>query len=210
MKDIMDKNAFLSLSRQGKSIKEISRITGSARNTVRRYLREYDVLSKKMDTTQDDVLLSQIQNQIVSAPSKKKVDYPKRVFTKEVEKEFFRIIETSKEKDSLLGANKQHLTATKIHKELIRKGFTIGLSTVTLHYRKYKGTSKEAFIKQSYDPCIRAEFDFHQVKLLIGGKVERYYQATVAVPYSNYYFIRLYKNETMESVVEVNPIYWTY
>lgn len=198
MKDIMDKNAILSLSRQGMSIKEICRITGSARNTVRKYLQEHNSLVEEMN----EVLLSQLQEQIVAAPTKKKTCYPKRAFTKEVEEEFYKIIRVSEERDVLLGINKQYLTATKLHKELRRKGFDIGLSTVTTQYRKYKQEAREAFIKQEYDPGVRAEYDFHQVKLYVEGKVVRYYQATIALPYSNYYFIRLYKNEKMESVVD--------
>ena len=35
----------------------------------------------------------------------------------------------------------------------------------------YNNKNKEAFIKQSYDPGQRAEYDFHQIKVLIDGKL---------------------------------------
>ena len=38
----MEKNTMITLHKQGKAIKEISRITGYSKNTIKKYIREYD------------------------------------------------------------------------------------------------------------------------------------------------------------------------
>ena len=62
--------------------------------------------------------------------------------------------------------------------------------------------NKEAYIKQQYLPGYRAEYDFHEIKVLIKGKVVKLYQATITLPYSNYIFAKHYLNQKFESFID--------
>jgi len=77
------------------------------------------------------------------------------------------------------------------------KALKFGKTTIQTELKK----NKEAFIKQSYDPGQRAEYDFHQIKVLIDGKLRNIYQATISMPYSNYKFVKHYPNQKFESFI---------
>ena len=203
MKGKMEKNTILTLRKQGKAIREIARVTGFSKNTVKKYIRDYEV---KMDLINSGKLpeetIIRLQEEVVNEPTRKRARTCNRIFKGKLEDDFNNILRLHEEKDNILGRNKQKLTAKKIHKELLKKGHKIGASTVQIKFRKYKDTYKETFIKQQYNLGQRAEYDFHQVKLCIGNKVVIYHQATIAAPTSNTYFIKLYKDETINSVID--------
>jgi hypothetical protein len=105
-----------------------------------------------------------------------------------MKKEFDQMIEQDKHRDELLGDNKQKLSAAKIYRVLREKGYQVSQSTVERAFRVYKETlPKEVYIKQTYDPGKRAEYDFHQAKVLVEGIKRTYHQVTIAPPYSDVY-----------------------
>jgi hypothetical protein len=66
--------------------------------------------------------------------------------------------------------NKQ-LTAAHIYRKLKGEGFTASESTIRAYYRKLKDKTKECFIKQHYEYGQVAQYDFHQVKVVIDEKL---------------------------------------
>ena len=197
---IIEKNEILVLHKQSKSIREIVKITGRSRNTVRYYIREFEQLNNQLKNAKDKSQIELIQAQICRKPEKKKVTYKKRAFTKDVEQRFKEIISINEERDNDLGPNKQALTGMKIYRQLKSDGYNIGKTTISEQFAIYKKKHKECFIKQVYDYAERAEFDFHQIKVLIDGKIMVYHQATISCPKTNYIFGKLYNNETFDSV----------
>lgn len=197
---IIKKNDILALHRQSVPIQEIARLTGFSRNTVRSYVREYEQFNQQLNETTDKAQIELIQTEMCKKPCKKQVIYKKRAFTPEVEQRFYEIIAISEQRDIDLGTNKQHLTGMKIFRQLKSEGYSVGKTTISEQYSRYKQKHKECYIKQIYDYGERVEFYFHQIKVLINGKLQIYHQATFSCPKTNYVFGKLYKNETFDAV----------
>ena len=202
MIDVYMKNKIIILHRQGFKIREIERELNISRNTVRKYTREYDDLIKQIDEATSSEEKIRLTNLLVSAPKRKSAT-KKRKFVGDIVKRFYEIIEENKVKDSILGDNKQTLTGTLLHKTLVSEGYDIGETTIRSEFAKYKDElKKEAFITQYYKPGIRAEYDFHLIKVLINGKKRNVYQATISLPHSNYKFARYYLNQRSENFID--------
>ncbi len=119
-----------------------------------------------------------------------------------MEHRFYDLLKQDEEKDLLLGLNKQKLTASLLHRKLRSEGFDVGITTIQIEYKRYKNKNKEAFIKQQYAPGFRAEYYFHEVKVLIDDQVKKLYQATITLPHSNYIFVKHYQNQKFESFID--------
>ena len=197
----MKKNDILSMYRAGKSQREIARTVGVSRNTVAKYVNESKEIMEIIESETDQSRILQLQENLTGPPRRKRVS-PKRKFSGDVEHRFYEIIRISEEKDQLLGPNKQKLTGTFIYRTLKHEGYDIGKTTIINEFRKYNDKNKKSFIKQSYDPGYRAEYDFHEVKVLIDDKKKKLYQATISMPYSNYKFVKYYPNQKMESFID--------
>jgi hypothetical protein len=63
------------------------------------------------------------------------------------------------------------------------------------HIKVKRGKIKEAFIKQEYDFGTRLEYDFGEVKLVIGGKTGKYYMAVFSSPATGFRWAYLYTNQ---------------
>ena len=190
---MMDKHTIITLKNQGKSIREIARITGFARKTVRKYWGEYQEQLAGIGKGGD---LRKAQEAIIEQP---RYDSSSRVpvkYTPEIDSAIDEILAKEEEKGCRLGAsNKQRLTCVQIHGLLLESGFDIGRSTVTLHVGEKRKKAKEAFIRQLYDPGDRLEYDFGEVKLVIGGVTATYYLAVFASPAASFRWAYLYESQ---------------
>jgi len=201
MIDIYMKNEIITLYRRGMKIKQIQRDLNISRNTVRTYVREYEDIQKQIELTYDQQEIIKLQEKMVSAPIRKGVSN-RSVFKGELRQRFYELLKQDESKDLKLGLNKQKLTAALLHRKLRSEGFDVGITTIQLAFKEYKDKNKEAFIKQSYDPGYRAEYDFHEIKVIINGKVRKIYQATITLPFSNYIFVKHYENQKFESFID--------
>ncbi len=201
MIDIYMKNEIITLYRRGMKIKQIQRELNISRNTVRTYVREYGDIQKQIGLTSNQQEIIKLQKKMVSAPVRKGVSV-RKVFSGELEHRFYELLKQDEEKDLLLGLNKQKLTASLLHRKLISEGFDVGITTIQIEFKKYKNKQKEAYIKQEYSPGQRAEYDFHEIKVIINGKVKKLYQATITLPHSNYIFVKHYQNQKFESFID--------
>lgn len=95
-------------------------------------------------------------------------------------------------KGQVFGPHKRKLTKLQIHKVLQTEGYDIGYSTIATKINEKLNKTKECFIKQSYDLGGRIEYDFGEVKLLIGGKLGKYYMAVVSSPAADFRWAFLY------------------
>ena len=195
------KNDILTMHRQGVSIKAITKSLGISRNTVRSYIREYEKINKLLSDSNDKNEIIELQDKLVGRPTKKS-NYKQSVFTGKLKVRFYELIKLSELKDNDLGINKQKLTASLLHRKLRSEGFDVGITTIQIEFKKYKNKKIEAFIKQDYKPGFRAEYDFHEVKVIIDGKKCIKHQATITLPYSNYIFVKYYDNQKFESFID--------
>ncbi len=202
MINIIDKNEIIVRFKNGEAKRSISKSLGLARNTVKKYIDEYEHLNEKLNQESDCSIIALIQDSICSKP-KSKGHFRKRMrFTAEVEKRFYELINIDEERKEIIGVNKQSLTGTLLHKTLISEGYKVSQTTILNEYKKYKDKQKECFIRQHYEYGKRAEYDFHQIKVQVGNEIKVYHQATISIPKSNYVFGLLYKNENMHTVMD--------
>jgi len=192
----MEMHTIITLKTQGKSNREVSRITGFDRKTVARYWnahQEYLVALGFADDTRA------VQEMITEKP---KYDSSRRLpakYNEEIDAAIDKILESEKEKCMLLGdQHKQQLTIVQIHKLIREQGFDIGKTTVGDHVREKRNIIREAFIRQEYDYGDRLEYDFGEVKLVIGDATAKYYIAAMSAPAGKFRYAYLYKNQKKE------------
>lgn len=201
MVTIYMKNDILSLKRSGMSNRKIALKLNISKDTVNKYVKEMNELTKLIELETDQKEIIKLQEQLVSTPTRKGVSI-RKVFTGDLEQRFYELLNDDERKNSILGINKQKLTASLLHRKLRSEGFDVGITTIQLEFKKYMNRNKEAYIKQAYKPGYRAEYDFHEIKVLIDNKVVKVYQATITLPFSNYIFVKHYFNQKFESFMD--------
>ncbi|MFI3211547.1 MAG: hypothetical protein R3Y64_10940 [Peptostreptococcaceae bacterium] len=202
-----EKNEIIVLYKNKVSIKEIVKRTGTARNTVRKYVRQYDQLLENLNKETDIFKISMLQEQICTKPIRKSSKGFTTKFTIDIKERFNELVEIDKQRDIDLGRNKQKITAALIYRTLIDEGHQISYSTILQKFNLYKEKKLECYIKQSYDYGKRVEYDFHEIKVRILNErniyeVKVYYLATMSLPKSNFIYGKLYKNQNMKTVIE--------
>ena len=117
-------------------------------------------------------------------------------YTSEMDAAIDTILESEAEKCRVLGmTHKQHLTTRQIHALLIDEGFDIGLTTIAKYVGQKRKRAQEAFVRQEYDFGKRLEYDFGEVKLVIGGVRATYHLAAIASPAAGFRWAYLYTNQ---------------
>lgn len=195
------KHQIMNLKESGMSNRSIATTLGISRNTVTKYVNEAKILWEQIEHTTDKLEILELQKRLVSAPKRKSVRI-KKVFKGDLEIRFKELMMQDEQRDLVLGINKQKLSAAMLHRILRSEGFDVGVTTITDEFRKYKNKHRETFIKQSYEPGYRAEYDFHEVKVLIEGRLRKIYQATISLPHSDYIFVKHYYKQDMESFLD--------
>ncbi|MBE7478361.1 MAG: IS21 family transposase [Ignavibacteriales bacterium] len=189
----MDKHTIIRLKKQGHSNRAIGRLTGIDRKTVARYWNEFTVQTELLHLSESNV--KAIQAAIVSEPCYDTSSRTSRKYNDEMDKKLDEILSQEEKKNLILGSHKQNLTKLQIHQELINDGFDISYSTIAVKINQKRDKSKECFIKQTYELGCRLEYDFGEVKLLIDGKLDKYYIAVISSPAADFRWAFLYKNE---------------
>lgn len=202
MISVINKNKILIDYKNGKSIRSIAYESGISRNTVKKYIREYNDQLNALSIETDEAKQVVLQQILCSKPEKKKYVHPCSAFTDEVRQRFEELIEIDRKRDILLGTNKQHLIASVLHRRLVEEGYQISESSVRKYLRIYKEKTKECFIRQDYEYGERMEYDYHQAKVLIGGKIKIIHIANMSFPKSNYLFSCFYFNERKETFID--------
>ena len=164
------------------------------------YVKQYKKDKEKLVGTLDPVEVASLQQSMLSRNNMNTRKRVERKFKGPVAARFYELVEQNEARNRTLGPNKQEINGAIIYRQLKREGYDIGNTTIREKWREYRESHQEVFIKQSYEYGERADFDFHQVKLVINGVVKTYHQATISCPKSNYIFIRLMPDETRKSV----------
>ena len=194
MKDLLDKAAIIKLKETGMSNRGVARELGIDKKTVNKYWNEYKENIQRLSKTTDTNEITQIQEDITSAPKYNSDSRTRRKVTPEFLNALEKILEDEEKKIKVLGTNKQALTKQQIHELLKQQGFSLSYPTVVLEIKRIKSSGNECFIKQDYDFGDRLEYDFGEVKLVINGVVKRYYIAVLSSPSGNFRWCYLYDN----------------
>lgn len=197
----MEKDTVIILYKKGLSIRKIAADTLLARNTVKKYIREYLAAESELAAAKDPIDQARIQRQMTGAPKFNASARKNRVFTGELENRFWQLVEANRKRSEVVGqSEKQECNGAIIWRALREEGYAVSERTIRAKWAQYLRKRPEVFIRQEYEYGDRADFDFHQVKLKVSGMVAVYHQATISCPKSNHVFIALCPDETIRSV----------
>ena len=173
----------------GKSIRQISKITEISRPTVTKYIRGYKaVLEQKSKPNKI------FEQDILESPKYSKRNRSKRKLNKKITARI----------DALLLKNaehrkhnrfKQQLKKIDIYEKVSEEGHDIGYTTVCNYINNQNKKSKETFIKQNYAPGSECEFDWGEVKLIIDNNPVKLQLALFTSANSNYHFAKLFTHQ---------------
>lgn len=190
----------------GDSKRQISEDTNFHRATVTKYINLYEA-QKEALTLSDQSKKDEIIDDIVKAPKYDSSNRQKRKVTQEVIDLIHSFISLNKEKRKN-GQSKQAMKIVDMHESLIRSGQNLSYSTVANLFRKLNNTSKEAFIKQKYEPGDVCEFDWGEVKLDINGKLTKLQMAVFTSAYSNYRYSFLFNKQDTQAFWEAHALFF--
>ncbi|HZK60578.1 MAG TPA: IS21 family transposase [Anaerovoracaceae bacterium] len=194
--------------RGGKSQREISRITGRDRKTIRKYIREYEEDRRNL-LEYEGVDTEEMVSSIVEKPKYNTSNREKKKLTDEVVKRIKFYLDEN-EKRIAMGIRKQTRKKIDIYEALVEEGIDIGYTTVCQAVSKILNESKEAFIRCEYKPGDTCEFDWGEVKLWIDGILMTLHMAAFCTARGNYRFGRLYTNEKTESFMESHAEFFSH
>lgn len=190
---MVQKQKIILKHRGGESNRRIAEELGIDKNTVNKYVNEYekqlaDLLAKNPEADPDELLPG-----IVEKPKYNVDNRDVRDTTKEAMVIIQECLdENAKKRED--GRYKQQMKKIDIHDYLKKKGYRISYSTVKRIVRKLEEEHKEAFIKQVYAPGVQTEFDWGEVKLDIGGTgYKKYQMAVFTSSYGNHRYAKLFR-----------------
>lgn len=196
MVELMKKMEVITEKLKGSSNRAVSRQTGLDRETVSKYWEDYK--QKRHELQQQGVDERQIQEELTRAPKYDSSNRTKRKYTEEIEVRLKELLQLEKQKDSSLGSgHKQSMTNKQIFDILQKEGYDIGRSTINnaLTVLRSSERKKEVFIRQQHDFGDRVEYDFGEVRLIIGGILGTYHMAVFASPAGKFRWCKLYTNQ---------------
>lgn len=181
----------------GASKREIARETKKSRNTVDKYILEYE------ESKKEDVRDLPIAENIVKPPTYKKRKGKKRVLTIEIKNILRGFIKENKWKRNHY-MSKQQMKIIDMHEKLVEDGYLISYTTVRNFVNEEILKSKEVFIRRHAEPGYEVEFDWGEIKIILNGKIKAYSLAVFTLPYSNYRFAKIYQSESQVCVLDVH------
>lgn len=179
--------------REGLSQRKIAKQLNIHRHTVKARIDQYNQF-KAAPLSDQDKPASLLNQYLLTGSVYNSANRPKRRFTAEV----LQIIDTclqENEAKRLDGRNKQQLKKIDIHEKILSAGHQLSYSVLCEYITRIATAAKEAFIRQGYAPGSCCEFDWAEVKLLLDGKLCRFYLAVFTSAFSNYRYALLFQRQ---------------
>ena len=200
----MVKQQVILQHRDNISNRQIARNLGINRETVNKYVQEYEKKLEELLTANPEMDPEEIPPDIIEKPKYDVSNRGPRKKTEDATKVIKECLEENRRKRET-GRSKQQMKITDIRRYLKDNGYSISYSTVKRIVRKLEDTTHEAFIKQEYDPGRVCEFDWGEVTLDIGGTgFKRYQMAVFTSAYCNYRFAKLYRHQDTAAFQEAH------
>lgn len=191
--------------RDGDPERKISRELKINRETVRRYLEEYEKARQNLSNAEkeDEVLIEEL----VKAPKYDSSTRSNKKFTEELSHEVDRLLQINDEKRSR-GLHKQVMKNIDILDHLHDHGYDIGYTSICNHINRKLVQRNEAFIRQVYNPGDVCEFDWGEVKLEIGGQMRTLNMAVFTPAMSNYRYAVLFHRQDTASFLQAHVLFF--
>ena len=184
------------LKQEGLSNREVARQTGLNRETVSKYWEEYKRKRLALMHQGIEVDEKQLQEEITKAPKYDVSNRKARKYTDEMETRLKEILESEKRKDTVLGVgHKQKMTNKQIFEVIQSEGYDIGRCTINNALSRLRSRQKKVFIRQQYEYGDRLEYDFGEVRLIIGGELVTRHMAVFASTAGKFRWCKLYTNQ---------------
>jgi len=199
---------ILKYIREGKSQRQISRETGIARETIRKYVNEYENNLAKVNDNLGEIGKINIINDITSKPKYTSSPRTKRALTDEVLERLNQFLREN-EKKRLSGLSKQQKKKIDMYETLIDEGYDVSYASVVNAVNNIERKKREAYIKQEYSPGDVVEFDFGVVKLKVSdGSIKEFQLAVFTAAYSNFRWARLFPKQNTACFLEAHALFF--
>ncbi|SHI06501.1 IS21 family transposase [Clostridium grantii] len=196
--------------REGKSQRQISKETGVSRETIRKYITEYE--NKLVEVTSDlgEIDKTNIIDDITAKPKYLSSPRIKKALTEDVLERLKEFLKENEQK-RLTGLSKQQKKKIDMYETLIEEGYNISYATVVKAVNTIERKKREAYIRQEYTPGDIVEFDFGLVKLTMNdGSIKEFQLAVFAAAYSNYRWARLFPKQNTGCFLEAHASFFKY
>lgn len=210
MINLNEKQKVLLLFREGKSLRNISRLTGLHRNTVKKYIDQYEEKVKNLfdpNLSEDQIKVLELIDDITERP---KYNSSGRVKVKVTSALIARIEFYLNENEikRQKGMRKQQKRKIDIFEALKNEGFDISYSSVSSTINKILNKGAEAYIKQEYSLGEICEFDWGEVKVYIQGVLRTFQLAVFASAKGNYRYALLFPKQDTSCFCEAHALFF--
>ncbi len=208
--DLKRKQQIILKHLDGVSNREIARSLHMSKDTINKYVKEYDEKRAELIAQDPTMDSKEIIQAFVEGPAYDSKNRGPRKSTEEAVEEIEECLRLNEEKRAK-GMGKQQMKKIDIHEYLLEKGYDISYSTVKRLIKQIEQRCKEAFIRQEYNPGEACEFDWGTVKLNIGNTgYKKYQMACFTAAYSNNRFAKLYRSQDTAAFQESHADYFAY
>jgi len=205
---VSKQEVILRYFREGHSQRRISKDLGVSRPTVKKYIKEYERGKKLMEGGVSEVE-GLLLEELFGEPKYKVSKRSKRKLTTEMGELIAGYLDQNQSKRSR-GLHKQLMKKVDIWEALKESGHEIGYTTVCNYIRAVENKPSEAYIRQSYEPGEDCEFDWAEVRLVIGGKEYRLMLAVFTSAMSNYRWAKLFWRQDTASFQQAHAGFFSH
>ena len=188
----------------GMSNRAIANVLHLSKDTVNKYVNEYNEKREELLRMHPDMDTSEIIQAFIEKPTYDSSNRIPSKATPELLEAVEKCLQLNRDK-RLMGMQKQTMKKIDIHAYLKEQGFDVSYSTVKRVTQYLETKHQEAFIRQEYMPGEVCEFDWGTVKLDIGNAgYQKYQMAVFTSAYGNFRYAKLYL--TQDTAAFVNGI----
>lgn len=194
--------------REGKSQRQISKETGMSRETIRKYVNNYE--SKLIEVTDDlgEIRKINIIDDITTKPKYTSSPRLKTALTDEVI-ERLKVFLKENEQKRLTGLSKQQKKKIDMYEALIEEGYSVSYPSVVNAVNEIERKKREAYIRQQYAPGDIVEFDFGVVRLkMTDASIREFQLAVFTAAYSNYRWSKLFPKQNTGCFLEAHASFF--
>ncbi|WP_209702485.1 IS21 family transposase [Clostridium algifaecis] len=194
--------------REGKSQRQISKETGICRETIRKYVKDYE--NKLIEINHDLAEIDKINiiNDITAKPKYISSPRVKKALTDEVIERLEQFLKENEQK-RLSGLSKQQKKKIDMYETLLEEGYSVSYPSVVNAVNSIERKKREAYIRQEYAPGDIVEFDFGVVKFKRNdGSIKEFQLAVFTAAYSNYRWARLFPKQNTGCFLEAHASFF--
>ena len=210
MIDLVIKQRIILAHIDGMSNRAIANLLHMSKDTVNKYVNEYDEKRAQLLLANPDMDTSEIIQAFIEKPTYDSSNRVPSKATPELMEAIEQCLQLNRDK-RLMGMQKQTMKKIDIHAYLKERGFDVSYSTVKRVTQYLETKHQEAFIRQEYTPGDVCEFDWGTVKLNIGDSgYQKYQMAVFASAYGNFRFAKLYLTQDTAAFQESHADFFAY